>query len=420
MTDLALDPFANADGREIALGCSDCGEISLIPRHPGGGAVFLCPRCDAALERTGGRSLEAGLALSCAALVLMVPGLVLPLMTTSALGAARTSALTGLPGVMWRDGRPWLGLAMLLFLVVFPLLRLGLVTTVLARLHRRGRPAWLGPAFRLAEALKPWAMTDVFLVALLIAYSRLAATISVSLRPGAFALAGAGVLMLAARAALDPAQVWESIASAPEPRPGPALACHVCGRVEPGARSGAPCPRCGAHLRRRKTGAVRRAAALTLAGAALYIPANLYPIATLPVGLTPTRYTILEGVRDLAAAGLGGLALVVFTASFAIPCIKLVGMAWCATSVVAGSRRALKVKSRLFSVIDEIGRWSMIDPFVIGAFVPVMQYNDYIFGRAEPAAAAFTAVVVLTMLAARAFDPRLMWDAAVSPRGGEA
>ncbi|MDE2356957.1 MAG: paraquat-inducible protein A, partial [Alphaproteobacteria bacterium] len=65
-----------------------------------------------------------------------------------------------------------------------------------------------------------------------------------------------------------------------------------------------------------------------------------------------------------------------------------------------------------YTAIDEIGRWSMIDPFVIGAFVPVMQYNDFIDGRAEPAATAFTAVVVTTMLAARLFDPRRMWDAA--------
>jgi paraquat-inducible protein A len=61
--------------------------------------------------------------------------------------------------------------------------------------------------------------------------------------------------------------------------------------------------------------------------------------------------------------------------------------------------------------VEEIGRWSMIDPFVIGAFVPVMHYNNFIYGRAEPAAAAFTGVVVATMLAARVFDPRAMWDA---------
>jgi len=70
------------------------------------------------------------------------------------------------------------------------------------------------------------------------------------------------------------------------------------------------------------------------------------------------------------------------------------------------------LKTRVYKIVEEIGRWSMVDPFVIACFVPVMQYNNFIYGRAEPAAPAFAAVVILTMIAARTFDPRLMWDAA--------
>jgi paraquat-inducible protein A len=81
-------------------------------------------------------------------------------------------------------------------------------------------------------------------------------------------------------------------------------------------------------------------------------------------------------------------------------------------SVLTRSRRFLVAKTRAYRLVEEIGRWSMIDPFVIGAFVPVMQYNDFVYARPEPAAVAFTAVVIVTMLAARLFDPRLMWDAA--------
>ena len=77
-----------------------------------------------------------------------------------------------------------------------------------------------------------------------------------------------------------------------------------------------------------------------------------------------------------------------------------------------GSARALRTKTRLYHVVEEVGRWSMVDPFVIACFVPVMQYNNLIYGRAEPAATPFTLVVVLTIIAARCFDPRRMWDAA--------
>ena len=190
------------------------------------------------------------------------------------------------------------------------------------------------------------------------------------------------------------------------------LTCTGCELALPLAHAGCVCPRCGAGVQVRKPEAVGRAGALTLAALLFYIPANLYPLATLPIGLTPTRYTVLQGVVDLVQAHLLSLALLVFCASFAIPFLKLVGLGWCIGSVLRRSTRALTFKTRLFQVVEEIGRWSMVDPFVIACFVPVMRYNALIYGRAEAAATPFTAVVVLTMTATRCFDPRLMWDTA--------
>ena len=105
-------------------------------------------------------------------------------------------------------------------------------------------------------------------------------------------------------------------------------------------------------------------------------------------------------------------AFLVFCASFLIPMLKLAGISWLIYSVVRRSTRRLKTKTRLYSVVDEIGRWSMVDPFVIGCSVPVMQYNELISGRAEAGATAFAGVVILTIVAAQCFDPRLLWDAA--------
>ena len=121
---------------------------------------------------------------------------------------------------------------------------------------------------------------------------------------------------------------------------------------------------------------------------------------------------MLEGVLDLANAKLPGLALIVFTASFAIPIAKLAGLSWCVGSVLRRSDTHLRAKTRAYRFVEEIGRWSMVDPFVIACFVPVTQYNSLLYGRAELAAPFFTGVVILTMIAADQFDPRLMWDAA--------
>jgi paraquat-inducible protein A len=124
------------------------------------------------------------------------------------------------------------------------------------------------------------------------------------------------------------------------------------------------------------------------------------------------RYTVLEGVIDLVKADLWGLAVIVFIASFLIPGLKLLGLGWCLASVLRRSNRHLVAKTRMYRMVDEIGRWSMVDPFVIGCFAPVMNYNALIYGRAGPAAMPFTLVVVLTIIGAKCFDPRLMWDAA--------
>jgi paraquat-inducible protein A len=156
--------------------------------------------------------------------------------------------------------------------------------------------------------------------------------------------------------------------------------------------------------------------ALLLAAGIMYLPANIYPIATIPIDITPTSYTVLGGVIDLVKSHLIGLAALVFTASFTIPLLKMLGLAWCASSTMCHSCRFLVGKTRVFRIVEEIGRWSMVDPLTIACFVPVLQFNALIDGHAEPAVVPFSAVVILTTLAAQLFDPRKMWDSAEQRR----
>ena len=395
----------------MILSCPDCGEIQSAAGPPQ--VALACGLCRSELERTTGRSLDAALACASAVFLLLLPANLLPFLTTSVLGASRQSLLASSATSMWSEGWPLLGVVIALFVVVMPLLRFGLLTLVLGSLRLGRHAAWLGRVFRWTNQMQAWAMADVFLLGLWVAYARLAATISVTVGGGAKCFIAAGVLTLFTRATMDKAAIWRAIAPQPPLDPGEdALSCESCDLLVPVSREGGACPRCQARLHARKPEAVGRAAALTLAGLLLYFPANLYAIATIPIGLTPTKYTVLEGVKDLAEANLWGLALLVFTASFAIPFFKLAGLSWCIASVLRRSPRRLVFKTKLYRFVEEIGRWSMVDPFVIACFTPVMQYNAVVYARPEPAAPAFTAVVVLTIIAARAFDPRLMWDAA--------
>ena len=401
-------------------GCPDCGTFQALP-PPGHRDVLLCVTCDSELERRTGRRRDLAMMAALSTLLFLIPANTFPFLSTSLFGATRQSHLISSVTAMWGLDYPFLAIVIGLVLIVLPLVRFTLLTIVLLSLRLNYRPSWLGGMFRWSNELQIWAMTDVFLLGLWVAYARMAATVTTHMEPGAYCFIAAGLCTLLTRAALDKTSVWRAIGRAggggtrEEARadvPAHGLACASCDlTLEPGFE-GRRCPRCRGRVTRRFPGSVTIAVALTLTGVLLYIPANVYPIATIPIGLVSQSYNVLGGVIDLMQAHLVGLALLVFTASFAIPFVKLLGIAWCLSSILLRSRGMLKTKTRAYRVIEEIGRWSMVDPLTIACFVPVTQFNAVIASSANLAAPFFTAVVLLTMAAARIFDPRLMWDAA--------
>jgi paraquat-inducible protein A len=378
--------------------------------------IVSCSRCQTQLEHRAGKSLDATLACSAAILLLLIPAWTAPFLTASALGATRTSFLPMSVTVLWRDGSPLLALVVFLFVFVFPLLRFGALTAVLLALRLELRPSWLAAVFRVVNTLQTWAMLDVFLLGLLVAYFRLRSSLVVSLGAGAVCFILAGLLSLVARATLDKAQVWRLIGSDNDSIRAPSMRCPSCELVMPRSDTAKPCPRCQATVTARKINPYSRSMALLVAAGLMYLPANIYPIATIPIDITPTSYTVLGGVIDLVKSHLLGLAALVFTASFTIPLLKMISLAWCASSAMCHSCRFLVGKTRVYRVVEEIGRWSMVDPLTIACFVPVLQFNALIDGHAEPAVVPFSAVVILTTLSAHLFDPRKMWDAAERPR----
>jgi paraquat-inducible protein A len=297
--------------------------------------------------------------------------------------------------------------------LVFPPIRFAALTAVLLAFRVGTRPRWLGPIFRLANALQTWAMLDVCFLGAAVAYARLHVSILVTIDTGAVCFVTAAVLSLIARATLDKRRVWRLIS--PDAAPGvldSSILCLSCELLVSKDCEARPCLRCGAVVRARRPDSVLRSVALLVAALLLYVPANLFPIATIPIDVRPTAYTVFGGVVDLSKSRLFGLALLVFSASFAIPLLKMTGVSWFAVSSMRRSKHQLIGKTRIYRVIEEIGRWSMIDPFTIACFVPVLDFNALLYGRAGPAATPFAAVVILTTLAVKCFDPRHMWDSA--------
>ncbi len=189
-------------------------------------------------------------------------------------------------------------------------------------------------------------------------------------------------------------------------------ACHGCGKIQPVASEF--CSRCDAALHLRKPHSVQRTWALTLAAALLYLPANLLPMMRSDGIGGGVDKTIIGGVILFWQHHAYPIAIVIFVASVIIPIVKLAAMVvLCLNTQVCRRPRAM---TRLYRMTELVGRWSMVDVFVVAVLVAVVQLGNLMSIDPGPAAVAFAGVVILTMLAAMSFDPRLLWDAARHPR----
>jgi paraquat-inducible protein A len=190
------------------------------------------------------------------------------------------------------------------------------------------------------------------------------------------------------------------------------LSCHVCGLVSKAARPGGSthCPRCSAKLHFRKPNSVARTWALLIAAGIMYVPANLLPMMETRSLFGSQDDTIMSGVIYLWTSGSWDLALVVFIASIMVPLMKLIALTLLLVSVQRRSVWQPVQRTRLYRLVELVGRWSMLDIYVVTILAALVQIGSLATIKAGPAAMAFGAVVVLTMFAAMQFDPRLIWD----------
>lgn len=189
--------------------------------------------------------------------------------------------------------------------------------------------------------------------------------------------------------------------------------CHTVTKLpeEIGAGECIRCPVCHAKLESRIPQSWGRTLALVLAATFMFIPANILPIMNVTYLGTGTPDTIIAGVLKLMQAGMWPLALIVFVASFVVPIMKIVVLFGLLISVKIKSRWRPIGRTRLFKVTEFVGRWSMVDIFVLAILVALVQFGNLASVDAGLGALSFAAVVILTMLAAHTFDQRLIWDA---------
>ena len=191
------------------------------------------------------------------------------------------------------------------------------------------------------------------------------------------------------------------------------VACRTCGLVmqrTPTPSSPTSCPRCLTLLRERLPRSGENTLAWLIAGMVLYIPANVLPVMSVSGVGGGEESTILGGVLSFWRAGSWDIALLIFTASVAVPATKFLALGVLLWTVHRGSRWARKQRTTLYRLVELIGYWSMLDVVVVALTAALLKFKA--LGTAEPrlGIAFFCGVVVTTMIAALCFDPRLIWD----------
>jgi paraquat-inducible protein A len=397
--------------------CHECGARYHLG-HLAPGTSATCSRCGNAIARMPVNSLERAEALAIGGLLLIVIANLMPFMSMKISGRVQQADLVTGAIALLEQGIWPLAIVVMLTTVVTPLLKLCGVLYVLVGIRLPRPPPYLPLVFRWIEVLRPWAMIEVYLLGVFVAYVKLIDLATIEIGIAFWALCALMLVMVLIEIVLSPEPVWEvmerrGIVTVPPAAPdAPLMLCEACSLVAPFDGHGSPCPRCGAARHHRKPDSIARTWALLVTGIILYIPANVYPVMTVISFGSGSPDTILSGVEELAKAGMWPLALLVFFASITVPVLKIVGIMILLITTQRGSHWRLRDRTVLYRIVETIGRWSMIDVFMISILVGLVQLQAIATISPGVGAIAFCAVVIITMIAASCFDSRLMWDAA--------
>jgi paraquat-inducible protein A len=414
--------------------CSACDMVSAIPvLRPGEQAC--CPRCGHILARRHLHPVQRSIALAIAALISLLVAVAFPFISMDTNGLDSQIALPETAATLVSVNQPLVAFIVSCTAIVLPGLYLVGVILMQANVLRTVPRAYSDVIARLFSRLHPWMMADVFMVAALVSLVKLTDIGEVQLGVSFWAYCVFALLLLKTTRSVDIDLLWFKLAGEPPPdlsiRCGinaaeqHAVGCKTCGLVNalPAADSGSNtskhstgepenyvCQRCGSYLYLRKPNSIQLTWALLLTAAILYIPANAYPMMiTTSLGQSHSS-TIIGGMVELWQHGSEPVAVIIFVASVLVPIVKmlvLVLLLWLARH--PGPLNAQQ-KTRLYRITELIGRWSMVDVFVVAIMVALIQSGNLMSVLPGPAALAFCAVVITTMLAAMAFDPRLLWD----------
>lgn len=410
--------------------CRHCDMTSEVP-PVAKGCIAKCRHCNSTIYKNGSLGASSILALCFAALITCIPAFTQPLISVHLLSITEDISLINAAAMVF-DTAPLVSLVILFCAVVAPLFLILSITYSSACLTFNYFPKWLPIILKMTRRLTHWSMLDVYMLGLFVSISKLLNDADLYIGIGFYFFVSLLLINLTVLANYSNRNYWtlyhKGLANMPDNSKEekiipPQLAvsgktgisqglqlCPTCNHISEIKKHPARCPQCKNKVQARKKNSLQKTWALLFTALIFIIPANIYPITLLMKNNILYPDTIFSGILTLIDGDMVGIAIIVFVASIVVPCLKILILTLIALSVQLKWKLSAKKQLYAYKFVDWIGKWSVLDLFVISIMIAVFDKGTLLSVSPGIAASAFTVVVMLTILAAECFDARLIWD----------
>ncbi|MWP62836.1 PqiA/YebS family transporter subunit [Gilliamella sp. Pas-s25] len=398
--------------------CSHCDlviELSNITI----GHKAVCPRCNTTLAKNNSNMKFSAAMYAICSLIMIIVAFGFIFIDIRIVGNFIGISVIDIPKTLFFDKYSYISALFILFVLFFPILNLSIIVLLCSKLQvtkYRKRDLLI-----VYEKFQHWCMPEIFLTGILVSFVKLMSYGSIGVTGTFWAFCLFVFFYIKSLVIFSPETIWNEIHRSNFATDTPKVGktgmcqnlklCKCCQAILPVHY--VKCPRCKQKSKIRDRDKIQWTLALLVTSLILYIPANLFGIMITVVFGSSSTSTIMDGVIYMWQAGDIPVALVIFIASVVIPILKIISLSWLCYFALAVKRKnkhnCLKMK-KLYTAVEFIGKWSMIDIFVVAVICSLVRNQQMMGVYPDIGVTFFATVVIITMIASQKFDPRLIWD----------